>query len=92
MQNDLDFCATFDVDYYYVNNNQEDDPTGCPNLIHKEKCPNFKRTPKSLYLGLFTDGRDAMREARKIHPETAEWCPECCIECIEVESAKLNTA
>lgn len=92
MQSGFDISDLFDVNYYYVDNGSENDQTGCHNLVHKERCRTFTKTHRSLYLGLFTDGHDAMREAQKIHPETAEWCPECCLECIEKQSPKLHTA
>lgn len=64
--------------YYYVNKNPQ--PNG-DHEVHKEGCSWMPEPQHKMLLGYFSNCYDAVREAKKIYPSTADGCHYCCPEC-----------
>lgn len=66
------------MDLYYVNQNAQ---TNGDHEVHKSTCVFMPEPQHRLYLGTFTNCRDAVKEAKKTYPYTADGCHYCCPEC-----------
>ena len=51
------------MSHYYINKNEQ--PTG-EHEVHKEGCFRMPEIQNRIYLGFFSDAKDAVQEARKI--------------------------
>ena len=63
---------------YYVNKNAQ--PNG-DHEVHVEDCSHFPYPQNKLYLGNFNNCHNAVEEAKKHYPTTADGCYYCCKPC-----------
>ena len=63
--------------FYYVNKNAQ--PTG-EHEVHSSNCPYLPTIANRLYLGMFDNCAEAIREARKYY-SNVDGCYYCCNEC-----------
>lgn len=66
------------MDFYYLNLDTTKNPNG-DNEVHKESC-RFCPVDNRVYLGLFSDGREAVNEAKRRGFQRADGCFWCCKE------------
>jgi hypothetical protein len=66
------------ADYYYVNTNAQ--PNG-DHEVHKQTCTWLPSTENRKYLGLFDTCAEAVKEAKKDYPKTANGCYYCSPTC-----------
>ncbi len=66
------------MDAYCVNEIAQSDGD---HEIHKMSCLFIPEPEHRLLLGLFDNCQDAVNEAKKIFPMTADGCHFCCPEC-----------
>lgn len=66
---------------YYVNNRRQDSADGNHNEVHTSDCYYYKQATDTSYLGSFSRCQDAMVEARKKYPYSADGCKHCCPNC-----------
>jgi hypothetical protein len=66
------------MDAYYVNKNAQ--PNG-DHEVHKDGCAWMPEPQHKMYLGYFSNCHDAVKEAKKTFPTTADGCHYCCPEC-----------
>jgi hypothetical protein len=66
------------MDLYYVNTNAQ--PNG-DHEVHISSCDHLPAPEHKKYLGLFNNCHEAMVEARKIYPTTADGCHYCSPDC-----------
>lgn len=62
---------------YYVNNNEQ--PNG-DHEVHVENCSRIQSSTNLTYLGVFSNCRDAVAEAKRRHPQS-NGCYYCSNEC-----------
>lgn len=62
---------------YYLNKNAQ--PTG-EREIHKDGCLKLPDVNNRIYLGFFTNCKDALNEAKKIYPDV-DGCYYCSNQC-----------
>ncbi len=62
--------------HYYVNQNAQ--PSG-EHEVHAENCAFLPSAENRIYLGYFSNGREAIKEARK-HYSNVDGCFYCCPE------------
>ena len=65
------------MDYYYVNKNAQS--TG-EHEVHVSGCSHLPDSENRLYLGLFSNCQDAVKEANKIYLNV-DGCYYCCRPC-----------
>lgn len=65
------------MERYYVNKNAQNNGD---HEVHKENCEWLPDTSNRLYLGQFSNCRDAVKEAKKHYPKS-NGCYYCCREC-----------
>ncbi len=63
---------------YYVNKNAQ---SNGDHEVHTEECSFLPDSQNGKYLGTFSNCHDAVREAKKHYPETADGCYYCCKPC-----------
>ena len=63
---------------YYVNNTAQ---SNGDHEVHAASCVYYPRIVNKTYLGEFSNCFDAVREAKKKYPQTANGCYECCRPC-----------
>lgn len=66
------------MDKYCVNRNAQ--PNG-DHEVHKMNCLFLPLPEHQLNLGYFFNCKDAVNEAKKTYPYTADGCHYCCPEC-----------
>ena len=62
---------------YYVNKNCQ---KGGEHEVHKQSCLYLPKPENRIYLGVFNNCRDAIKEAKK-HYSNIDGCFYCCKEC-----------
>ncbi|MCY4128254.1 MAG: hypothetical protein OXG15_03300 [Gammaproteobacteria bacterium] len=65
--------------HYYVNDNAQS--TSGDHEVHHTECPFYPFIKKKTYLGYFDGCEDAMEEARKKYPFSADGCSTCSPAC-----------
>lgn len=65
------------MDNYYVNKNAQ---SNGDHEVHKGSCIWLPDVDNRIYLGYFSNCRDAMREAKKYYSDV-DGCYYCCEEC-----------
>ena len=68
------------MEAYYVNKNAQDNGD---HEVHKSNCTFMPIAQHRLFLGYFNNCHNALKEAKKPYPTTADGCPYCCPECDE---------
>lgn len=63
--------------YYYVNRNAQ--PTG-EHEVHEGSCPYLPTIENRIYLGIFDNCQQAVREAKKYY-SNVDGCYYCCWPC-----------
>ncbi len=63
---------------YYVNMKAQ---TNGDHEMHVRDCEKFPNSENAKYLGEFSNCQDALKEAKKIYPLTADGCWICCRPC-----------
>ena len=66
------------MDAYYVNMNLQDNGD---NEVHKHGCEWMPGPQYRIFLGYFNNCHEAVKEAKKTYPFTADGCRYCCPEC-----------
>ena len=66
------------MELYYVNKNAQ--PNG-DHEVHKSNCVFLPTLENRQYLGYFNDCHEAVKEAKKFYPYTADGCHYCCPDC-----------
>lgn len=66
------------MNFYYVNTNPQ---LNGDHEVHKDGCFWMPEPQNKKYLGYFSSCRDAVIEAKKTYPYTADGCHYCCPEC-----------
>lgn len=66
------------MDAYYVNTNAQ---TNGDHEVHKTGCSFIPLPEHKLFLGYFNNCHEAMVEARKTYPTSADGCHYCCPDC-----------
>lgn len=64
---------------YYVNKKTDTNPNN-NNEVHAEGCPKMPSPVNREYIGLFTNGRDAVAAAKRKGYINADGCYYCCPE------------
>lgn len=67
-----------EYNYYYVNNNPQAD-TG-DHEVHKDGCEWLAMAKSKIYLGYFTNCKDAIAKAKTVYARV-DGCAYCCKEC-----------
>lgn len=65
------------MQHYYVNTQEH---SGGDHIVHVPRCTHLPEPGHRIYLGSFTDCRDAL-DAAKSHFEKANGCYWCCSAC-----------
>lgn len=66
---------------YYVNKNRQDSRNGNNNEVHVDNCSTNPHPSNLIYLGFFSNCREAVQAARSPYPTTADGCYYCTREC-----------
>jgi hypothetical protein len=66
------------MDAYYIDTNVQDNGD---HEVHKSNCTFMPVQQHRLFLGDFNNCQDALKEAKKTFPTTADGCPYCCPDC-----------
>jgi hypothetical protein len=64
---------------YYVNRDAQDNDV---HIVHKTGCWQAPVVENRLYLGVFSNCRDALRKAKEYYPPS-NGCADCCRECLK---------
>ncbi len=62
------------MELYYLNKNSQN--TG-EHEVHKRTCSFLPEERNRVYLGMFTNGKEAVKEAKNIGYSTADGCYHC---------------
>lgn len=65
------------LDCYYVNKNGQNNGD---HEVHKENCPHCANSENRIYLGFYTDCKDAVKEAKKYYNQV-DGCYYCTNKC-----------
>jgi hypothetical protein len=66
------------MDAYYINMNTQENGE---NIVHKSTCSYVPGSHQRIFLGYCNNCQDAIKEAKKTYPLTANGCKFCCPEC-----------
>lgn len=64
---------------YYLNKDSSHNPNG-DNEVHLSTCPNMPSVYNRVYLGIFTNGVQAVQKAKSMGYYKADGCKTCCPE------------
>jgi hypothetical protein len=69
--------------HYYVNDRAQSYPEDGEHEVHTGNCSFLPKTENRTYLGIFTDCKEAIVEAKKIYKKV-DGCYYCCEKCHKI--------